>query len=71
MRVRFGGDDFAGVFANLGWNVIEFQLGVDFLFGAAGDAAFRLERRECVFVERVAHVVGAAAQLDVVLASSR
>jgi hypothetical protein len=50
------GFDFAGVFAQLGRNEIEFELGVDLFLGGAGHAALALERRQIVFVERVAHL---------------
>src|SRR5215469_14635980 len=62
----FGGFDFAGHFAEFGFDVGEFQLRVDFFFSAGGDGFAALESGESVFVERVAHGVGAAAQDDVV-----
>ena len=37
----FGGFDLAGVFAQLGRNEIELELGVDLFFGGAGDAPSR------------------------------
>ncbi len=62
----FGGFDFAAHFAQLRLDVGELELGVDFFFGLAGDAAAAFDRGERVFVERPAHIVGAAAQGDVV-----
>ena len=58
--------DLAGVFAQLWRNPCQLELGVDFLFGFAGDVAGALQSGERVFVEGVAHVVGAAAEGDVV-----
>ena len=66
-RVFFGGVDFAEFLAQLGLDVGELQLRIDFLFGLAGDDFAALEGRERVFVERLAHVEGAAAQRHVVL----
>ena len=63
----FGRFDFARHLAQFRLDVGELQLGVDFLFGFAGDDFAALERGERVLVERPAHVVGAAAQRDVVL----
>src|ERR1700737_2448133 len=37
--VGFGGFDLAAIFAQLGRDVVELQLGVNFFFGVAGDAA--------------------------------
>ena len=42
--------DFARVLAQLGLDVSELQLRVDFLFGLAGDHFAALERRQRVFV---------------------
>ena len=57
--------DFAAHFAQLRLDVGEFELGVDFFFGLAGYAAATFDRGEGVFVERPAHIVGAAAEGDV------
>ncbi len=66
----FGGGDLAGVLAKFGRDEVELQLGVNFLFGATGDAAFTLQRRQGIFVQRIAHIVGPATQSDVVLLGS-
>ena len=62
-----GGFDFAAIFAQLRRNEVELQLGVDLFFGRAGHAPLAFQRGQGVFVERVAHLSGAAAQRDVVL----
>ena len=63
--------DFAGVFAQLRRNEIEAQLGVDVLLRRAGHRPLGLECGERVFVQRVAHLDGAAAKRDVVFLRSR
>src|SRR6266436_9395091 len=68
--VLLGRLDLSRVFANLRRNEIQFQLGVNFLFRATGNATLTLQRRQSVFVQRVAHIVRAAAQSDVMLARS-
>ena len=66
-RAWFCGEiDFAEIFAQLGRDVIELQLGVDFLFGFAGDRLFIFQPSQAVFVQRVAHLERALAQGDVV-----
>ena len=62
--------DFARVFAQFRRNVVEAQLGVNLLLGRASHGPLALERRQRVFVQRVAHLVGAAAQRDVVFLRS-
>ncbi len=64
--VGFGGFDFAGHFAKFRLDVVEAELGVDFLFGLAGDDFAAFQRGQCVFIQRPAHVEGAAAEGDVV-----
>ena len=61
-----GGLDFAGHFAQLGFDVGELQLRIDFFLGFARHDSAALESRERVFVQRPAHFVRAAAQSDVV-----
>ena len=68
--VLLGGFDLAGHFAQLRGDVIEAELGVDFLFGFSGYGLAALQRGQGVFVERPAHFVGAAAEGDVVLLRS-
>ena len=69
--VPFGGFDFAAVFAKFWRNVVELQLGVDFLFRAPRDVFFAFERCELILVQRVAHFVRAAAKPHVVLSGAR
>ncbi len=64
--VIFGGFDFAGHFAKFRLDVIEAELGVDFFFGLAGDNFAAFQRGHRVFIQRPAHVEGAAAEGDVV-----
>ena len=49
-RVIFGRGDFAGVFAQLGFDVVQAELLVDFLFGFPGDELPALQRGQRVFV---------------------
>src|SRR6266446_2834916 len=65
--VVFGGGDLAGIFAQFRRNEIELQFRIDFFFRPARDALFAFQCSQRVFVERVAHLVGAAAERDVVL----
>jgi len=69
--VLLGGFDLTRVFADFRRNEIQLELGVNFFFCAPGDAALALQRGQRVFVQRVAHIVRAAAQRDVVLARIR
>ena len=62
----FGGFDFAASFAEFRLDIGELELGVNFFFGFAGDHFAAFQRGEGVLVERPAHIVGAAAQRDVV-----
>src|SRR5262249_22858799 len=61
-----GGVDFAAVFAQLGREEVEAELRVNLLFSCAGDATFAFQGGEGIFVEREAHLKGAAADGDVV-----
>src|ERR1700733_4330439 len=54
--------DLAEIFAHLGRNVVEIQLGVDFFFGFSGDRGSAVEGRQTVLVQRVTHLEGALAQ---------
>src|SRR5712691_6187436 len=65
--VVFGGGDFAGVFAQFRRNEIELQFRIDFFLRPAREELFAFQRGQRVFVERVAHLVGATAQRHVVL----
>jgi hypothetical protein len=65
-RVFFRGIDLAQIFAQLGRNVIELELGVDLFFALAGDRLLGFEIGEAVFVEGVTHLEGALAQGNVV-----
>jgi len=64
--VRFGGFEFAAVLAQFRFNVIEFELVVDFFFGATGHALFPFESRQLILIQRPAHFVRAATQPHVV-----
>ena len=64
--VGLGSVDFTQVFAQLGRNVVELELGVDFLFGFSGDRLFGVEFGQAVLAERVAHFQRALAQGHVV-----
>src|ERR1700694_509493 len=64
--VLLRGGDFAGVFAQFWRNVVELEFRIDLYFGAARDGLFPLQCREGVLIERVAHLVGTAAQGNVV-----
>ena len=64
--VILGGVDFAQVLAQLGRDVVELQLGVDFFFGFSGDRLFGVELGQAVFAEGVSHLQSALAQGDVV-----
>ncbi len=61
-----GGGDFTRIFAKLGRDVGELELGVDFFFGFGGDGFAGFDVAQLVFVEGPAHVVRAAAKDDVV-----
>ena len=61
-----GGVDFAQVFAQLGRNVVELELGVDFFFGFSRDRLFGVERGQAVLAEGVTHLQRALAQGHVV-----
>ncbi len=68
--VAFRGFDLTGVFADFRRDEVQLELGVDFFFRAPGDAALALQRGQRVFVQSEAHIIGAAAQIDVVFARS-
>ena len=61
-----GGIDLAQVFAQLGRNVVELELGVDFFFSFSCDRFFGVEFGQAVLAEGVSHLEGALAQGDVV-----
>ena len=58
--------NFSAVFAQLRRNEVELQFRIDLFFGRSGDAAFFLQRRQGVLVQRITHLDGAAAQRDIV-----
>ena len=58
----FGGFDLAAIFAQLRRNEVELEFRVDLFLAGAGDAALLLQRGQGVFVQRVTHLDGAAAQ---------
>ena len=64
--VGFGGIDFTEIFAQLGRNVIELELGVNLFFGFSRDRLFGVELGQAVLAEGVAHLQRALAQGDIV-----
>ncbi len=61
-----GGFELAVIFAELGWNPVHAEGGVDFFFGGSGDEGSVFDFGEGVFAERVAALEGALAGGDVV-----
>ena len=61
-----GGFEFAGVFAELGWDPVDAEGGVDLFFGGSGDEGSVFDLGEGVFAEGVAALEGALAGGDVV-----
>ena len=64
--VGLGGVDFAEIFAQLGRNVVELELGVNFFLGLSGDRFFGVESGQAVLAEGVTHLQGALAQGHIV-----
>src|SRR5579862_6196962 len=64
--MSLGCGDFASVLAELGRDIVKLQLRVYLLFRTSCDALLALQRRKGVFVQGESHVIGAAAQLNVV-----
>ena len=61
-----GGFEFAAVFAELGWDVVEVEGVVDLVFAGGGDDGVVFEAEEGVLVEGEAAFDGALAEGDVV-----
>ena len=57
-----GGFEFAGVFAEFGWDVVEVEGFVDLLFVGGGDYGVVLDAEEGVLVEREAAFDGTLAE---------
>ena len=64
--VGLGGVDFAQIFAQLGRNVVELELGVNLFFGFSRDRFFGVECGQAVLAEGVTHFQRALAQGHVV-----
>ena len=58
--------DFALVFPQLRWNVVELEFGVDILFSFSGNNFFLIQTRQTVFAQGVAHFQSALAEGNVV-----